>query len=98
MAALGYQGGMAACGILIAFGLARAAAATGIGRAGRLLMLAALGHAVMASYPSLAHRCEAALIALALADPARGSTPPALALSTAAIFAKPPLGYGLSAL
>ncbi|HJU28187.1 MAG TPA: hypothetical protein VJ718_03395, partial [Candidatus Binataceae bacterium] len=59
----------------------------------RWLAITALPFAVMTSYPSIAHAVEAALLCNALAEQAAGRPANALALATAACFAKPSMGY-----
>ena len=68
-----------------------------IGPSGAALLLVGLPFFVPSSQPNFAHGLESALLCQALAEQSRGRRATALALATAAVFAKPSLGfvYGL---
>ncbi len=82
-----------ALGLLIAWALARTAHALNVGAAGKLLIIAALGHAMLPSYPNFAHVLEATLLTWAIAEQARGARGNALALAAIASLAKPSMAY-----
>ena len=84
---------MVAGGIAMAFGMARFANAMRLGRIGQALMIIAIPMAIQSSLPSLSHLLEAVMLCLALGEHSRGNRRAALALTTAACFAKPALGY-----
>lgn len=84
---------MAAGGIAMAWGIARFASAIRLSRIGQALIVITLPMAIQSSLPSLSHLLEAVLLCLALGEHARGNRSVALALTTAACFAKPALGY-----
>lgn len=84
---------MVAGGIAMAGGMARFASAMRLSRIGQALVVIALPVAIQSSLPSLAHMLEAVLLCLALGEHSRGNRGVALALVTAACFAKPALGY-----
>ena len=84
---------MVAGGLAMAFGMARFASAMRLSRIGQALMIVALPMAIQSSLPSLSHLLEAVLLCLALGEHSRGNRGAALALATAACFAKPALGY-----
>jgi hypothetical protein len=84
---------MVAGGVAMAAGMARFASAMGLGRLGQALMIITLPVAIQSSLPSLSHMLEAVLLCLALGEHSRGNRGGALALTTAACFAKAALGY-----
>jgi len=84
---------MVAGGIAMAWGMARFANAMRLSRIGQALMIITLPVAIQSSLPSLSHMLEAVLLCLALGEHSRGNRSAALALTTAACFAKPALGY-----
>jgi hypothetical protein len=84
---------MATGGVAMALGVARFASAMRLSRLGQALIIVALPIAIQSSLPSLAHLLEAVLLCFALAEHSRGNRSAALALTTAACFAKPALGY-----
>lgn len=80
-------------GIAMAWGMARFASALRLGRSGQALIILTLPVAIQSSLPSLSHLLEAVLLCLALGEHSQGKRGAALALTTAACFAKPALGY-----
>jgi len=88
-----FQLAMVAGGVAMAWGMARFASAMRLSRIGQALMIVALPVAIQSSLPSLSHLLEAVLLCLAIAEHSRGRRAAALALTTAACFAKPALGY-----
>jgi hypothetical protein len=84
---------MVAGGVAMAAGMARFASAMRLSRIGQAVMIVALPMAIQSSLPSLSHMLEAVLLCLALGEHSRGRRGAALALATAACFAKPALGY-----
>jgi hypothetical protein len=80
-------------GVAMAWGMARFASAMCLSRAGQILIIVALPIAIQSSLPSLSHLLEAVLLCLALGEHSRGNRGAALALTTAACFAKAALGY-----
>ncbi len=84
---------MVAGGVAMAAGMARFASAMRLGRLGQALMIVALPVAIQSSLPSLSHLLEAVLLCLALGEHSSGDRGAALALATAACFAKAALGY-----
>jgi len=91
--ASGYLWAMIACNILAAWGIATIIAEFKVGFVGIVLIMFTLGYAVQPSYPNLAQALEAVLLIFALTRQARGASAGALAFSSAAIFAKPAMGY-----
>ena len=81
------------CGLLMARGLARFAVALELTPVGIAFLIASLPLAILPAYPHLAHSIEAVLFCNALAEQASGKHSRALALVTAAVFAKPSLAY-----
>ncbi len=81
------------CELMTAVGIARFSAALQLGWSGIAVIFAAMPVAVQPGYPNLAHALEAAFIANALAEQAADRLPRALALTTAAVFSKPSMGY-----
>lgn len=80
-------------GVAMAWGMARFASAMRLSRVGQMLMIIALPVAIQSSLPSLSHLIEAVLLCLALGEHSHGNRGAALALTTAACFAKAALGY-----
>jgi hypothetical protein len=95
---LGYQAASITCQLGVACAIARTARALALRPIQLAFLFVAIGRAVIPTYWNLAHGLEAVLICFALAEQARGSRANALALTTAAVFAKPALGYIYSAL
>ena len=90
---IAYQLAMLACNILFAWALARVIIRLEVGGIGLALAIIAIGFAFQSSYPNLAQAVEAVLLCFGIAEHARGSRTGALALATAAVFAKPSMGY-----
>ena len=88
-----YAAAMLIVDLLIAWGLARCAAALRAGPAGIALIVCTMIGTTLGSYINLAHACEATLICHALADHAGGRRSRALALLTACLFIKPVMAY-----
>jgi hypothetical protein len=85
---------MFVCELFIVRGMARFAVALQLSPIGIAFLLAAFPLAIMQpSYPTLAHSIEALLLCNALAEQAAGKHSRALALVSAAVFAKPSLAY-----
>jgi hypothetical protein len=84
---------MTSGGIAMAWGFARFTTAMRLSPIARILMVVALPIAIQSSLPSLAHLTEAVLLCLALGEHSRGNRRAALALATAACFAKAALAY-----
>ena len=93
-----YQAAMTVCDLLIVLAFARIAAGLRLGAFGIALMLVGMLFAVPRSYINFAHALEATLICYGLAEQARGNRPGALAFSSAAVLAKPSMGYFYSLL
>jgi hypothetical protein len=81
------------CGLFMVRGLARFAVALELTPVGIAFLIASFPVAIMPAYPHLAHSIEALLFCNALAEQASGKHSRALALVTAAVFAKPSLAY-----
>ena len=81
------------CGLLMVRALARFAVALELTPIGIAFLIASFPLAIMPIYPDLAHSMEALLFFNALAEQASGKHSRALALVTAAVFAKPSLAY-----
>ncbi len=81
------------CGLFMVRGVARFAVALELTPIGIVFLIASLPLAIMPTYPHLAHSIEALLFCNALAEQASGKHSRALALVTAAVFAKPSLAY-----
>jgi hypothetical protein len=88
-----FNAAMMSGGVAMAFGMARFANAMRLSRVGQLLMVVALPVAIQSSLPGLSHLLEAVALCLAIGEHARGNSGAALALTTAACFAKAALGY-----
>ena len=95
---LAYQSSMVVTSIILAVGLARFAENLGLSWTGIAFIAAALLIAIRPYYWNFAHAVEAALLCHAIAAQAGGRTRTALALTTAAVFAKPSMGYFYAAL
>jgi hypothetical protein len=94
----GYQFACILCQLGVACAIARIARALAFGPLQLVFLFVAIGRAVMPSYWNFAHGLEAVLICFAVAEQARGMRANALALTTAAVFAKPSMGFVYSAL
>ena len=92
-----YQAAMLTADLLCAWALARIIHHLKIGGIGLVFAFVTLGYAFQASYVNFAHATETVLLSHALAQQSCGKRSGALALATAAIFAKPSMGfvYGL---
>lgn len=92
-----YQAAMVVADLLCAWAIAKILSQMKVGAVGLALAIIALGYAFQSTYVNFAHAIEAVLLSHALAQQTRGSRANALALATAAIFAKPSMGfaYGL---
>ncbi len=95
---IAYQAFTVACDLVIASAIARIAAILRFGATSLALTAITLGFAVRASYPSLAHGLEAALLSCALAEQSAGKHRRALVFASTAVFAKPSMGYVYSVL
>lgn len=84
---------MLACGLFGVWGLARFASAMRLGWIGIILLVAAFPFTILPSYQSFVYALEASILCNALAEQAAGRRANALALATAACFAKPSMGY-----
>jgi hypothetical protein len=93
-----YQSAMVVTSIILALGLARFAENLSLSWTGITFIAAALLIAIRPYYWNFAHAVEAALLCHAIAAQAGGRTRTALALTTAAVFAKPSMGYFYAAL
>ena len=88
-----FNAAMMTGGVAMAFGMARFANAMRLSRVSQLLIVVALPVAIQSSLPGLSHLLEAVALCLAISEHARGNRGAALALATAACFAKAALGY-----
>jgi hypothetical protein len=88
-----YQFAMVVFDVLLAWAFAKILAQLKIGGVGLALAIITVGYAFQASYINFAHGLESVLLCHALAEQARGSRTNALALASAAVFAKPSMGY-----
>jgi hypothetical protein len=88
-----YQAAMIIADLLCAWAIAKILTHLKIGTVGLALAIITLGYSFQASYVNFAHATEAVLLSHALAEQVRGSRANALALTTAAVFAKPSMGY-----
>jgi hypothetical protein len=86
-------GAMFVCGLFMVRALARFAVALRLPPIGIAFLILSLPVAIMPIYPHLAQSMEALLLCNALAEQAAGKHSRALALVTAALFAKPSLSY-----
>ena len=94
----GYLAASVLCQIGLACGIARTARLLALKPIQLVFLFVAIGRAVMPTYWNFAHGLEAVLISFALAEHARGARANALGLTTAAVFAKPSMGFVYSAL
>jgi hypothetical protein len=92
-----YLAAVAACHLLVAWGLARAVLALRAGLLGAVLMVAALPLAIPPTYPNLCHGLEASCLIHGLAELANGRKARALALATICLFDKASMAYVLGA-
>ncbi len=95
---IAYQAAMVITGIVLAFGLAKFAENLNLSWIGITFIATALLIAIRPYYWSFAQAVEAALLCHAIAAQAGGKTRTALALTTAAVFAKPTMAYFYGAL
>src|SRR5271170_7068726 len=95
---VGYIAFSVLCQLGVACGIARTARALALRPIQLVFLLVAVGRAVMPTYWNFAHGLEAVLISSAMAEQARGARANALALTTAAVFAKPSMGFVYSTL
>jgi hypothetical protein len=98
---VGYEAGAFVCQIVAACAIARTARALALKPIQLIFLFVAIGRAVVPTntiYWNFAHPLEAVLICFAVAEQARGARANALALTTAAVFAKPSMGFVYSAL
>jgi hypothetical protein len=90
---MAFDAAMVVGGLAMAFGMARLANAMRLNRGGQILVIVALPIAIQSGFPSLSHLLEAVLLCLAIGEHAQANRGTALALTTAACFAKAALGY-----
>jgi len=95
---VGYQAASIACQLSVACAIARIARSLSSRPLQLIFLFVAIGRAVMPTFWNFAHGLEAVLICSAVAEQARGARRNALALTTAAVFAKPSMGFVYSAL
>ena len=95
---IGYQAACIVCQLGVACAVARIARALEFGLLQSIFLFVAIGRAVIPTYFNIAHGLEAVLICFAVAEQARGARANALALTTAAVFAKPSMGFVYSGL
>jgi hypothetical protein len=95
---VGYQVAAIICQLGVACAIARTARALAFGPIQLIFLFVAIGRAVAPTYWNLAQGLEAVLISFAVAEQARGARANGLALTTAAVFAKPAMGFVYSAL
>jgi hypothetical protein len=88
-----FWGAVLVCNAVMAWGLARFAAAQRIGLPGVALLVLAMPDLLRSSYDVLVQALEPALLVHALAEQARGRRDRALALATAAAFVKPSMAF-----
>src|SRR5262249_3204061 len=88
-----YMAAMFLCGLGIVWAVADIASTLQLASLGIIFLFFTLPHAIQIAYPNFAHAIEAVLLANALAAQTRGRRDVALALATAACFAKPSMGY-----
>ena len=93
-----YEAWVIVCNLLIAVALARIAARVRFGPFGIAIMVVGMGYGVQETYPNFADALEALLICTALAEQICGNRPKALIFSSAAVLAKPSMGYFCSLL
>ncbi len=90
---LSYQAAVFACDLIIAWSLARIAAALDFGVVAIALLIVMVGYAASPTYPQIVQALEAALLASALAEQATGRRNVALALVVSAACVKPAMAY-----
>ena len=98
---VGYQLGAIVCQLGAACAIARTAKALALKPIQLIFLFVAIGRAVVPTntiYWNFAHGLEAVLICFAVAEQARGARANALALTAAAVFAKPSMGFVYSGL
>jgi len=88
-----FQLAMLVVSLSISYALAVLVASLKLGRSAIALIIFAMPFAVMGLYGNYVHGMEAALLSNGIAQQARGKRGVALALATAAVLAKPALGY-----
>ena len=79
--------------MVVVWSIARIATRYQVGNTALGFVMVALPYVILTVGRNMAHHVEAALLAAAFAEQARERRPTALALATAACFAKPALGY-----
>ena len=94
----GYQASTILFQLGVACALARTAQALVLRPLQLIFLFVAIGRAVIPTYWNFSYGLEAVFICFALAEQARGARGNALALTTAAVFAKPSMGFIYSAL
>jgi hypothetical protein len=87
------RGAILICNLVMAWGLARFAAAQRVGLVGVILLSLAMPDLLRSSYDVLVQALEPALLVHALAEQALGRRDRALALVTATAFVKPSMSY-----
>ena len=92
---VGYQAFSVMCQIFVVCAMARIAGVLAFRPTQVIFLFVAIGRAVMPTYFTFAHGMEAVLISSAAVEQARGARGNALALTTAAVFAKPTMGLRL---
>jgi hypothetical protein len=95
---IAYQCAMVATSIVMALGIARFAENLRLSWVGIAFIVAALPFAIRPYYWNFAHAVEAALLCHAIAAQAGGKPRTALAMTAAAVFAKPAMAYFYGAL
>jgi hypothetical protein len=88
-----YQAAMVVADLLCAWAITKILSQLTVGTVGIALAVITLGYSFQATYINFAHAIEAVLLSQALAEQARGSRTKALAFASAAVFAKPSMGY-----
>lgn len=81
------------CNILMAWGVARIAAALRLGAIGIALIVGAMPFAIVVGYPMLSTAFEPVLLCHALAEQSKSRRSRALVLATTALFVKPSMAY-----
>ncbi|HVA76748.1 MAG TPA: hypothetical protein VNF27_02590 [Candidatus Binataceae bacterium] len=81
------------CELGIGLAFARISAALRFGKLSIAIILITLWFSIHPNYPSITHAAEALLLTLALSEQASGRQSRAVIYATAAIFAKPSMGY-----
>lgn len=95
---LAYQLLLLVCGLGMALAFARIAAALQVHVIAIPFLIVTLWFSIHSDYPALAQAIEALLLVSALSEHARGRRQSAIVLATAAVFAKPSMGYVYGAL